>query len=94
LDGAAAFWEKYFGAQVGEEYHSNRRVGFVSRSVSLPGGGGQIELMAGPWIEQSSYYETMVWDHIAVLLGDASAVDILAARCADDGILIRTAYHR
>ena len=88
LDGAAAFWEKYFDATVGEEYHSKRRVGFVSRFVGLPGSNAQIELMTGPWIEKSEYSEMMGWDHIAVSLGDAAAVDALALRCKEDGVLI------
>ena len=27
LDAAAAFWQRYFGAEVGEAYHSKRREG-------------------------------------------------------------------
>jgi lactoylglutathione lyase len=88
LDAAAAFWQNYFDAEVGEEYHSKRRVGFVSRFVRLPGSDGEIEIMSGPWIEESQYSEMVGWDHIAVSLGDAAAVDALASRCKDDGILI------
>ena len=47
LELAAAFWRKYFSAQVGEAYYSKRRPGFVSRFVDLPSGGARIELMTG-----------------------------------------------
>ena len=36
VDAAAAFWQRYFGATVGEPYCSTRRVGFVSRFVTCP----------------------------------------------------------
>ena len=88
LDAAATFWKTYFNAVVGEEYHSKRRAGFVSRFVSLPGAEAQIELMTGPWIEEWWYGEGGGWDHIAVSLDDAAAVDNLSARCKADGILI------
>ncbi|MFT3721473.1 VOC family protein [Pseudorhodoferax sp.] len=88
LDAAAAFWTQYFGACVGAPYHSRRRPGFVSRFVQLPGGGAGIELMAGPWVAPAAGGEQAGWDHIAVSLGDAQAVDRLAARCGTDGCLV------
>lgn len=94
LDGAARFWRDYFGAEVGEPYRSKRRVGFVSRFVTLPGG-GRIELMSGPWIEAcgeaEAARERVGWDHIAVSLGSREAVDRLARRCAADGRLVSPA---
>ena len=60
---------------------------FVSRFVTLPGG-GQIELMTGPWVGDRTAPESVGWDHVAVSLGDARAVDELAARCAADGVLV------
>lgn len=87
LDGAAAFWHRYFGASVGEAYHSQRRPGFVSRFVTLPGG-MQIELMTGPWVETPASGEKAGWDHLAISLGSAAAVDELAARCEPDGVLV------
>jgi lactoylglutathione lyase len=44
--------------------------------------------MTGPWIESIEYREIQGWDHIAVSLGNAAAVDALADRCMADGILI------
>jgi lactoylglutathione lyase len=88
LDQAAAFWQTYFGAVVGEPYHSKRRPGFVSRFVTLPDTDARIELMSGPWVAARSAAECVGWDHIAIALGDADAVDDLAARCAADGLLV------
>jgi len=56
--------------------------------VTLSGQGAQIELMTGPWIEGTDYREQQGWDHIAVSLGSASAVDAPAERCRADGILV------
>lgn len=88
VDAAAAFWQRYFGAAVGAPYRSTRRIGFVSRFITLPGDGGRIEVMTGPWIAGTGADERIGWDHIAVSLGSESAVDALATRCAADGILI------
>lgn len=88
LDAAAAFWRDYFGADVGESYYSQRRTGFISRFVTLPGGGAKIELMTGPWIEKAPSTDHVGWDHIAVSLGDVAAVDSLAERCRAVGLLL------
>ncbi|WP_267353672.1 MULTISPECIES: VOC family protein [unclassified Methylobacterium] len=88
LDAAAAFWRDYFGAEVGAEYHSRRRAGFVSRFVTLPGPGAHIELMTGPWVEDAAAPERVGWGHVAVSLGCIAAVDALAERCAAGGCLV------
>ena len=88
LDGVAAFWRSHFGATVGEPYRSQRRPGFVSRFVVLPGDGAQIELMTGPWLEGSAGGERPGWDHIALSLGSADAVDAMAERCRTYGCLV------
>jgi lactoylglutathione lyase len=87
LEGAAAFWRRYFGATVGEEYRSGRRPGFGSRMVTLPGDGVRIELMTGPWVGEAEV-ESAGWDHVAIALGSVEAVEALAARCAADGVLV------
>jgi len=87
INAAAAFWVKYFGATVGEHYHSQRRAGFISRLVHLPAGPDQIELMTGPWLPADTHAERTGWDHIAISLGDRAAVDALADRCKTDGCL-------
>lgn len=88
LDQSADFWRRYFNASVGEAYHSRRRPGFISRFVSLPEDGGQIELMTGPWIAGTADGEKAGWDHVAISVGDRAAVDTLAARCRADGCLL------
>lgn len=91
LDAAAQFWAKYFGAHVGAVYHSTRRPAFRSRFVTLPGEAGsavRIELMSGPWLGDPAAMERVGWDHLAIGLGSAAAVDALAARCAADGLLV------
>jgi lactoylglutathione lyase len=87
LDAAAAFWRDVFNARIGEPYASARRVGFVSRFVTL-GEGATIELMTGPWVGEASRDENEGWDHIAVSLGSQAQVDRLAARCAREGRLV------
>ena len=87
LEGAATFWCRYFAAAVGEPYRSRRRPGFVARCVTLPGG-GEIELMAGPWVGERIAAESVGWDHVAISLGEARTVDELAARCEADGLLV------
>lgn len=87
LEAAAAFWQDCFGAEVGAAYHSRRREGFVSRFVTLPGGGPSIELMAMPGVLDAPRAEHSGWDHVAVSLGSAAAVDTLAARCDAQGLL-------
>ncbi len=88
IEAAAAFWRDVFGAEVGELYESRRRFGFVSRFVSLPGSDCRIELMSGPWVAPTSAVEAVGWDHIAVSLGNAEAIDALAARCGALGCLV------
>ena len=87
IDTAAAFCETYLGATVGPAYHSQRRIGFISRFVRLPGEGDLIELMTGPWLSLAEYKERPGWDHIAISLGGKEAVDDLAQRCRRDGCL-------
>lgn len=60
LDAAAGFFETYFGATVGEPYHSKNRVGFTSRFANLPGAEDQIELMSGPWVTDATE-ESVGW---------------------------------
>ncbi len=87
LDTAAAFWRRYFDAEIGAPYHSQRQKGFVSRFVILPGDGVQIELMTAPWVADGTHDERVGWAHVAIALGSVEAVDALAASCATDGCL-------
>ncbi|CAM2157939.1 Bleomycin resistance protein [Paraburkholderia tropica] len=85
---ASSFWQQYFNAEIGPMYRSNRRPGFESCFVQLPNGDVQIELMTGPWPESRHSDECIGWDHIAVAVGSAEAVDALAERCRIDGLLV------
>ena len=87
LDAAAGFWERYFQAEIGAPYHSQRQKGFVSRFVTLPGDEAQIELMTAPRVTDGTGEDRLGWAHAAVALGSIEAVDALAARCSADGCL-------
>ncbi len=87
LEAAAEFWNRYFGAEIGDLYESRRRPGFISRFLSLPGGGAQVELMSLSGLEDAPPW-AVGWDHVAISLGSAEAVDSLARRCSVDGLLI------
>lgn len=87
LEAASKFWQDYFGAEIGEAYHSKNRPGFISRFVTLPESGGQIELMTGPWLVADAPAERVGWDHIAISLGHGETVNKLAEQCRRDGCL-------
>jgi lactoylglutathione lyase len=88
ITAAAGFWHEYFNAEIGPLYHSARRPGFTSCFVRLAPDSLQVELMTGPWVVAKAGDECFGWDHIAISLGDADAVDALAKRCATNGILL------
>ena len=54
LEAAAAFWQNYFDAEVGDRYDSQNRPGFASRFVQIPGMEARIEITTGPWVTQHS----------------------------------------
>jgi len=85
---ASSFWKQYFNADVGPQYRSSRRPGFESCFVRLPGGDVQLELMIAPWVAEKESDECIGWDHVAVSVGSAEAVDTLAERCKADGLLL------
>ena len=84
IDRVAAFYAKYFGAQIGALYR-NPRKGFESRFLTF-GGGARLELMTRPDVTQRAMNEQMGLAHVAVCIGDAAAVDALAARLQSDGV--------
>ena len=87
IEGSARFWAAYFDATIGDRYESRNRPGFVSRFVTLPGDDVQIELMQGPWVEPHPG-EATGWAHVAYSVGSAEAVDELAERFRDGGLLV------
>jgi len=48
----------------------------------------EIELMTGPWIEECPYQEETGWDHLAISLGSEVAVDAVAFRCRENGVVV------
>lgn len=85
---AVSFWRGFFGADASEIYESRRRPGFRSSFITLPGGGPKIELMSGPWVEESPDGYREGWDHIAIAVGTPADVDELAERCRTAGRLV------
>ncbi|HHC29016.1 MAG TPA: glyoxalase/bleomycin resistance/extradiol dioxygenase family protein [Rhodobacterales bacterium] len=87
LEDSAAFWQRYFNAEIGPRYDSQNRPGFASRFATLPGSGLRIELMEGPWVRPNPG-EASGWAHIALSVGSESAVDDAAERFRPDGLLV------
>jgi len=84
LDRVAAFYEKYFGAQVGDIYR-NERKRFESRFLTF-GGGARLEVMTRHDVTQPQRTEQLGLAHVALCIGDEAAVDALAARLLADGV--------
>jgi lactoylglutathione lyase len=83
LDGVAAFYSKYFGARVGNLYE-NPRKGFRSKFLTL-GEGARLELMTRTDVTETARDQTLGLAHVAIVAGDAAAVDALAERLRADG---------
>jgi lactoylglutathione lyase len=84
IDRVAAFYSKYFGAQIGELYR-NPRKGFESRFLTFDGG-ARLELMTRQDVNQRAANELLGLAHVAVRVGNEAAVDALAARLQADGV--------
>jgi lactoylglutathione lyase len=84
IDRVAAFYATYFGAQAGAPYR-NPRKGFESRFLTF-GDGARLELMTRVDVTQRAPNELLGLAHVAVSIGDESAVDALAARLRADGV--------
>jgi lactoylglutathione lyase len=83
IDGVAAFYAKYFGAQVGSRYE-NPRKGFESRFLEF-GGGARLEVMRRTDVTARGEDNQLGLAHVALTVGDEAAVDALAARLAAEG---------
>jgi lactoylglutathione lyase len=84
LDSVAAFYERYFGARIGDLYR-NPRKGFESRFLQF-GDGARLEIMRRGDIDQRLADEQLGLAHVAIQVGDEAAVDALAARVTADGM--------
>ncbi|PWV98211.1 lactoylglutathione lyase [Hoeflea marina] len=88
LDRTAGFWTHWFGASAGDCYVSSNQPGFRSRFVTLASG-PTIELMQRSDIMPKSAGQApgIGLSHIALSLGSVAAVDALAEKAAQAGIL-------
>ena len=86
LDGVAAFYAKHFGARVGELYR-NPAGGFASRFLEFAAG-ARLEIMTRTGVDARADTELLGFAHLALVVGDAAAVDAMARRLADDGVAI------
>ena len=77
------FYENYFGATSGDKY-VNETKGFSSYFLSFAAG-PRLELMQRTDVTERSDNEQLGYAHLAVVVGDESAVDELAKRFAADG---------
>jgi lactoylglutathione lyase len=84
IDRVAAFYARYFGAQVGERYE-NPRKGFQSRFLSFASG-ARLEVMARTDVGTRGAGESLGFAHVAISIGDEAAVDALAARFEAEGV--------
>ena len=82
LDGVAAFYSRYFGGGVGGVYE-NPRKGCRSRFLTL-GEGARLELMMRTDVTEPATDCSLGLAHVAIVVGDAAAVDVFAARLRAD----------
>jgi len=88
LEKMREFYEKYFRASANDLYH-NPKTGLTTYFLSFPGGGGRLELMCLPEMnERESCYPAVGFTHLAFGVGSEEAVDSLTKRLADDGFSV------
>ena len=86
LERLVAFYQRYFGATVGDKY-VNAAKGFESRFVSFEAG-ARLEIMRTTTLAPVRYEagaQRMGLTHFAVSLGSEQQVDELTARLRSDG---------
>ena len=86
LEGARAFFETYFQAVSGPEYH-NPVTQFRSYFLTF-GGGARLELMTRPGLGDAPAGPGVGWAHLALSVGSRAAVDELTGRLARDGFSV------
>jgi lactoylglutathione lyase len=92
IDAVAAFYANYLGARIGERYQ-NPRKGFESRFLAFDSG-ARLEIMTRTDVTARSDAELLGLAHVAIAVGDDSAVDELAARFRADGVPIDSGPRR
>jgi len=84
VERVAAFYAQYFDARVGDRYE-NPRKGFQSRFLAFASG-ARLEVMARTDVDTRGTGDALGFAHVAIAIGDESAVDALAARLRADGV--------
>lgn len=88
LDLQARFWVSFFDGEINEKYCSKNNPGFESFFVKI-GEDISIELMTKPGlVDQTADNNHTGWVHLAIAVGGAENVDMLAKRAAAQGILV------
>jgi lactoylglutathione lyase len=97
------FYERYFDARANDLYRSRTRAGYSSHFMTLPDGGGRIELMtvadlasAGSTPEETRAGRSgdvpgvggVGYAHLAISVGSRLAVEELTARMRADGVRV------
>jgi len=86
LEGLAAFYAKYFGAEIGQTY-TNAAKGFESRVLSFSGG-ARLELMQTSTLRPFKHprgAQRMGLTHLALSVGSKEGVDQLTKTLRADG---------
>ena len=84
LEGARAFFEKYFSARSGEPYH-NRNTGFMSYFLTFDGG-ARLEIMQKPGVNAIDNSAARTgYIHTAFSVGSREKVDALTKLLESDG---------
>jgi len=86
IDRVVSFYERYFNARAGALYRNPAKE-FTSRFLQFASG-ARLEVMARTDVVQREAAERLGFAHLAIVVGDAAAVDALAARLAADGVTI------
>lgn len=86
LEVLTEFYARWFGARVGPRYE-NPRKGFASRFLEFSGG-ARLEVMTRTGIDTRAAQEQLGLAHIAIAVGDETAVDALAAKFTGAGVAV------
>ena len=86
IDTVAAFYERWFGARIGQRYE-NPRKGFASRFLAL-GSGARLELMTRTDVTEAAPGVLLGLAHVAIALEGEAAVDALATALRAAGVSI------
>lgn len=86
LEGMRAFYVRWFGAQAGEKYISERRP-FESYFLRFEDG-ARLELMMLPDLGDRSGDEMVGWAHIAIAVGSRERVDAITEELRAAGVRV------